>query len=379
MVVVLTTLMSNAFEENFSNIGDVFERDMAKFLFVAAQAFHGRPVSELVDFIVGPLAFVGAAAQEILKRNTTVKFSSVALRIAGADNDHVGLWSNAGVAHAWVEISPPGLPSADVVLHIPDVITIPVQCKDLSNPFDHRGVASALSTMLVKSKQWRDPDPSKEYSSRRGGHNYAQALQAVDCAFSDSPSAAADCLPGPATGNSDASPEKEAPDFGQKLQKLGAPVIPVLYMSRAQLLKNTETETSAEQLSRETPTTQDSKKKNKKQHKLSWDHLNAIGPHCIMAEGIGEHSLDTPYRVFDGPTPKPTTERHQDIVLNDKRLHSARRSIMLFEFRQKAPTDVVGLAVVGAAPGPTEMGNYSSGQCIVFSENLRGHFALSED
>ncbi|CUE76835.1 Hypothetical protein, putative, partial [Bodo saltans] len=185
MVVVLTTLMSNAFEENFSNIGDVFEREMAKFLFFIVQAFHGRPVRELVDFIVGPSAFVGKTAQKILKRNTTVAFDSVALRIAGADKNHVNLWTSGDGAssHAWIEISPPGLGSADIVLHIPKVITIPIQCKDVGNPFSYHEIAKALNSMLVNSNRWKNPDQSKEYA---GGHNdYAQALQAVEIAFSD--------------------------------------------------------------------------------------------------------------------------------------------------------------------------------------------------
>ncbi|CUG91081.1 Hypothetical protein, putative [Bodo saltans] len=137
MVVVLSTLMSNAFEENFSNIGDVFERDMAKFLYFTVQVFHGRTVRELVAFIVGPFAAVGEAAQEILNGDRRVDFGSLTLRIAGSlqkvhDARRDELWSNKS-GGAWIEISPPGLPSADVVLHIPDVITLPIQCKDRVN------------------------------------------------------------------------------------------------------------------------------------------------------------------------------------------------------------------------------------------------------
>ncbi|CUG74170.1 Hypothetical protein, putative [Bodo saltans] len=256
MVVVLTTLMSNAFEENFSNVGDVFERDMAKFLYFTVQAFHGRPVRELVDFIVGPLASVGKEAQEILKRNTTVEFSTVGIRIAGDDkNDkyHNRLWlkSDGTAPHAWIEISPPGLPSADVVLHIPNVITLPVQCKDRGSMLSHHEIAKAMNSMLIERKRWRDPDPSNSYVFRTEQDSYAKALQEVDRAFEDAQYV-----------RKERPRKKKDVDYGFKLDALGAPVIPILYIAHALALPKQLGATSG----------------------MTWDHLDAVGNHCILAE-----------------------------------------------------------------------------------------------
>ncbi|CUG40019.1 Hypothetical protein, putative [Bodo saltans] len=157
MVVVLSHLMSSAFQENFSNIGDVFERALAKFLYFATLVFHGRPVIELVKFIVAPLAIIGAKALAVLRSAGNVAFDTLELRISGALNaNHLEstnpqrlaaarrqftkLWSNvkpggSGV-RAWIEVSPASLPSADVVLHIPGVITLPFQCKDTGISMD---------------------------------------------------------------------------------------------------------------------------------------------------------------------------------------------------------------------------------------------------
>ncbi|CUG92970.1 Hypothetical protein, putative [Bodo saltans] len=177
MMVMLSTLMTGVFEENFSNIGDGPERNIAKFLYLAVQVFYGRPVRELVDFIAGPSAIVGKAAQKILDDNTTIDFQSLTLRICG-DVPHFrgaelsSVPSKAPVAAhartsikvarrgllsvddtcvckvsrkargqrvgtctscAWIECSPSWLPSADVVFHIPKVITITIQLSEGSD------------------------------------------------------------------------------------------------------------------------------------------------------------------------------------------------------------------------------------------------------
>ncbi|CUG85993.1 Hypothetical protein, putative [Bodo saltans] len=276
MVVVLSTLMTEAFEESFSNIGDGFERDMTTFLYLTVQVFHGRPVRELVDFIVGPSAVIGKTAQEILKGDAKVEFCSLTLRFGGlcskANTSAVPSNVNDGEVDAaspgtprkaeegdvaastallvkelrcnksrgaWIEIRPPGLHAPDVVLHIPDVITLPIWFKDVED------IASVGSL----------------------GH--------------------------------------------QSLCDLDAPVIPVVYVSQARTLSSDA---------------------------MSWDDLNAIGAHCIIAGGIGEHSSKIPPLLVS-----------PDAHYRTERLHRVRSSMMLFESRHKASTTAVEL-VVGTAP-----------------------------
>ncbi|CUF97029.1 Hypothetical protein, putative [Bodo saltans] len=218
MVVVLSNLMSNAFEENFSNIGDVFERAVAKFLFITTQVFHGRPVHELLSFIIGPFAIVGARVLAAVGAKV-VAFQSLVLRIGAklnvgalpkqnvpaaaaaptsaaqptGEGDESGegalyatkrakakaqfakLWKSESRTCAWIEVSPSSLPSADIVLHIPGVITLAFQCKDTA-PYLPKEIQKALLIM--------NPHESTEL------------------------------LP-------------------QKLHDLGAPVVPILYMTRA--------------------------------------------------------------------------------------------------------------------------------------------------
>ncbi|CUG06307.1 membrane-associated protein, putative [Bodo saltans] len=467
MVVVLSALMSNAFEENFSNIGDVFERDMAKFLYLTVQVFHGRPLSELVDFIVGPLALVGEAAQAILDGNRKVTFDLLTLRISGSvkqgakmnanvpredagdngapqqsdreendsrstsdserddegwENDErafpavkiagnakgdvvtsasedIELWSTTS-GGAWIEISPPRLASADIVLHIPNVITLPIQCKDRVGVFPYQVVGRSMNKMLVEGKRWRDPDPTKKM---RPEATYTDLKKDFDKVFFDvetaaAPDALADLEPTIGGGSEsmlstniveeDLSEDRAAAatnpnfatlkqkkrqkpspiDYGQKLSNLGVPVIPILYVSHAHTISSSES--------------------------MSWDHLYAIGPHCIMAEGIGEHSLKLPQLLLTMPPPVPdAVPTHDGTMLNDnvlpldgapldeqrtiERLHRVRRSIMLFEFRQEDPTSAVDLAVAPAPAVTKQGGIYSGGQCTVFSATWRRHLSGS--
>ncbi|CUE72131.1 Hypothetical protein, putative [Bodo saltans] len=90
MVVLLLYLMASMFDDRFSDMGDMFERATAKTLFMAAQVFHGRSVKDLVDFIVGPFAIIGANALETLNLEQVIRFESLTLRLSGALNgDHV--------------------------------------------------------------------------------------------------------------------------------------------------------------------------------------------------------------------------------------------------------------------------------------------------
>lgn len=51
---------------------------------------------------------------------------------------------------AWVEVSPGGLPSADVVMHIPGVLTLPVKCWSQGCTTDASLVRGALDGMVVR-------------------------------------------------------------------------------------------------------------------------------------------------------------------------------------------------------------------------------------
>ncbi|CUG80683.1 Hypothetical protein, putative, partial [Bodo saltans] len=155
-------------------------------------------------------------------------------RRRGSINSFIELQCNKSRG-AWIEIRPPGLHVADVVLHIPGVITLPIRYKN-----EDRASVGSL------------------------GH--------------------------------------------QSLYDLRAPVIPVLYVSQARTLSSDA---------------------------MSWDDLNAIGAHCIMAEGIGEHSLKIPPR---------------DAHYMAERLQRVRSSIMLFVSRQNASTTAVELVVGTTAP-----------------------------
>jgi hypothetical protein len=335
MVVVLTTLMASAFEENFSNIGDVFERAVAKFLYFAVQVFHGRRVSELVDFIVGPRAVVGRDVREVLDGAGVVTYSSLTLWVSGALNAKRALAANKkekqflneadkraarqlrklwrAQTHkatpsesAWVEVSPSGLPSADIVLHIPGVITLPMQCKDVGSTFETERIGTALNSMRCVGDRWIDPQNRKRAA--------AQDL------------------------------------FARKLRDLGAPVVPVLYVSHAATL-GASTMTNA--------------------------IMSAIGPRCIMAEGIGERDVKDSEHYRDaisaadvGATNAARRVPGRDVMRNDIRLHRIRRSLMLFDFRREEPLDVVDLATAPAALPFGDAAAVYDGSRFMYSEHV---------
>ncbi|CUG92965.1 Hypothetical protein, putative, partial [Bodo saltans] len=226
MMVILTTLMSGVFEENFTNTNNGFEHSMAKFLYLAVQVFHGRPVRELVNFVAGPSAIVGKAAQKILDSSTTINFIALTLRMGENKSQARGAEESIQVQGipapkvledeelaksvasklspeddpgeacvckplvdealaksvasklspeddpgeacvckplyrqdnnpevkkcslcAWIECSPTWLPSADVVLHIPKVVTITIQhIKTFPSKIECRNVPGSLKAM----------------------------------------------------------------------------------------------------------------------------------------------------------------------------------------------------------------------------------------
>jgi hypothetical protein len=153
------------------------------------------------------------------------------------------LWSCTG--GAWIEVSPRGLLSADVVLHIPGVITLPMRCRDDGGTLATAVIGAALNSMRCVGERWVDAE-----------------------------------APAPA----------DADDlYARTLKGLGAPVVPVLYVAHTATLPASTTST-----------------------------VDAIGPYCIVAEGVGE-------RDAAGCQPD------DDVGRSDTRLHRIRRSIMLFD------------------------------------------------
>ncbi|CUG91481.1 Hypothetical protein, putative [Bodo saltans] len=328
MVVVLLTLMSIAFGENFANKGDVFEHAVARFLYFAVQVFKDRPVAELVDFIVGHFAVVGKDAQTLLdakhvlspsnKTATGVRnivtFSSLTLRTSASlnqDNLINGmndrskpprsaaeeamlsekdrltkskrkqacdqfekLWEKD--TGAWIETITGSVASADVVLHIPGVLTLPIQCKDVTEIFDSNSIPSAMYRVLENQK----------------------SIGSTTAAL-----------------------------FSRKLFGLGAPVIPVLYLSRTTTLTNF---------------TPDGREKYGKEVAMTRAKFDAIGSGCIMAEGIGEREISK----FVGSN---ATKKE---FYNAQRLHRIRRNMMLFELRPEEPKDVVVVAIAPQQRAP---------------------------
>ena len=232
MIVVLDSLMAGAFDDLFTNIGDVFERALAKFLFFATQVFEGRPVTELVDFIVGSDAIVGADVMSSLAAPSgaprVVAFQSIELIIRDAGK--AAQWAGSAT-RAWVEISPPGLPSADVVLHIPGVITLAVQCKDKAGVSIDE-VRSALNMMSVAARRVVAGDQDEKLQKK------------------------------------DAKRFPEWDNFAVKLAALGAPVVPVLYASRSLFFRDRSDMSSA--------------------------RFDAVGSFCVLAQSIGVASALRP-------------------------------------------------------------------------------------
>jgi hypothetical protein len=80
--------------------------------------------------------------------------------------------------------------------------------------------------------------------------------------------------------------------------------------------------------------------------------VDAIGPHCIVAEGVGERDLRdyssvTGADVGVAAPAGPVDAR--DVRWNDIRLHRIRRSFMLFDPEPTESRDVVDLATAPAA------------------------------
>lgn len=306
MVVLLLTLMSCAFRETFTNVGDMLEHAVARFLFIAVQVFRGRPIAHLVDFIVGHSAVVGSNARGILDAKkvsshessptvpNVVAFSSLTLRTSGslnmqhlvmknlkpdskapaieqryhdervatwlsnkknAEGQFKKLWQKSTEKDAWIEVSPANLPSADIVLHLPGVLTLPIQCRDKSSTFKDDEIRRALLSMV-----------------------------------------------------GDRQTEGEV--LGEKLIALRAPVIPILYVSRASTLTNF-----------------------KYSYDMTSDKFEAVGLNFIIAECVGEKVAKGLDHITDG-----------DQRRNAARLHNIRRTMMLFDFRPEQPRDVVVVA-----------------------------------
>ncbi|CUI14727.1 Hypothetical protein, putative, partial [Bodo saltans] len=218
MIVVLQSLMAGMFGDTFTTIGDAFEGATAKFLFVAAQVFCGRPVSELVDFVIGPKAIVGNNVANVCTRNVRTRL--VRLRQC---NDASAVWSGTSKAdelhrNAFVEISPVNLPSADIVLHIPGAITLAVKCKDVTTAPAPKDIREAFSIMTCTPED----------------------VERVQAATFE---------------------ERALFSYPQQLVQLGAPVISIVYTSRT--LFSVDGDDSSER-------------------------FDAVGPNCILAQGIGE-------------------------------------------------------------------------------------------
>ncbi|CUG90024.1 transmembrane protein, putative [Bodo saltans] len=343
MVVVLLTLMSIAFGENFASKGDVFEHAVARFLYFAVQVFKDRPVAELVDFIVGHFAVVGKDAQHILnaehvlcpsnKTATVVRnvvaFSSLTLRMSASlnqDNLINGMMERskpprtedatlsaedkltkikreeaceqfekfwkAGTG-AWIETITGSVGSADVVLHIPGVLTLPIQCKDISESYKAQQIKAAMHRVLENQRVTEITVPAL---------------------------------------------------FSRKLFGLGAPVIPVLYKSRLTTLTHFTSKYP--------------------EKKMSVAKFDAIGPGCIMAEGIGEGKISK----FDGASATI------DEFCKVQRLHRIRQNLMLFELRPEEPKAVVVVATAPEQPEPKQSvpptGKYCGSFCYKFTKDL---------
>jgi hypothetical protein len=135
--------------------------------------------------------------------------------------------------------------------------------------------------------------------------------------------------------------------FAQKLRDLGAPVVPVLYMSHAGTL-DASTMTNAS--------------------------MDAIGPHCIVAEGVGERDMRD-YSSVTGVVGVGAAAAAQPVAAravrwNDIWLHRIRRSIMLCDFRPEESRDVVDLAT---APAALPFGNAAAvykGSRYVYSDHI---------
>ncbi|CUG86019.1 Hypothetical protein, putative [Bodo saltans] len=299
MIVVLHALMAGAFDDTFTNIGDVFERAMAKFLFFAAQVFCGRPVSELVDFVIGPKAIVGSNAN---KCTTTIPTVLVRLRQC---NDESAVWSGTSEEdelrrNAFVEMSPVKLPSADVVLHIPGTITLAVKCKDVGK---------------LSSNEIRDTFRIMDYTPEE-----SQKFE----------------LANPNVVN-----------YPKKLSELKAPVISIVYTSRTLFL------VSDDDIS---------------------ERFNAVGPNCILAQGIGEVS-DEVASIKKEQVASSTGATGIVPTADDVRLSNIRWNLLQFDFRRRVGGEKSFDIAVSERTEPNAVAinaaTYETGSSVNFTERAK--------
>ncbi|CUG89178.1 Hypothetical protein, putative [Bodo saltans] len=323
MVVMLSNFTSSAFEKNVADISKTFERAVGTFLYLAVQVFRGRPVCELLDFIIGPLAIVGEEAQKTLSSNKVVAYDSLELRVSGpSEASHVisaltkerhrealspceskafehasKLWTvktTDGKRHAWIEHCPKDFPCADVVLHIPDVITLPIRCKDSDKNYTANDIREALKPMIIM-EPWKSTM----------------------------------CHPDTF--------------FVAKLHALGSPVVPMLLLSRAATLSAST---------------------------VSWEKCEAVDARCIVAEGFAEPALPEQMKL-DSEVSDNEVAARCSITANDQRLHQIRRSMMVLSTKRDKFDDVVCVVTAPPAVMPHRNGaKYISGSRVKFTEGV---------
>ncbi|CUG85927.1 Hypothetical protein, putative [Bodo saltans] len=94
------------------------------------------------------------AAQQRKHSNNTRAVLKAERQMTGYGKVFESLYDDGGGTHereggqrrAWVTISPSQFPSANVVLHIPGVITLCLQCEDA--PLEHEEIRSTLRAMV---------------------------------------------------------------------------------------------------------------------------------------------------------------------------------------------------------------------------------------
>jgi hypothetical protein len=310
MFVVLDSLVAGACGDSFRKMGGSnFESAMAKFLFYAAQVFEGRPVTELVDFIIGSSAIVG---EEVMRSLTTrdgaprlVAFERIQLRVC-CDNDWKTLWAATHESHAWVEISPPGLPSADVVLHIPGVITLAVRCYDKAATMSSHDIRERLNSMMVPCDQ-RTFDVNSSTTSTEAKEEHCATL-------------------------------------AQRLADLGAPVVAVLYTSRLLFLKDLQSSSSAT--------------------------FDAVGRFCVLAQGIAEATSTLITSLASTPGDECTDNWKNDARLNSIRKCMIQFDVSRVPLDTTTTTTVIASAA-SSAPIADGLASYCPESSARFTANLK--------
>ncbi len=174
MVAVLHLLAMGNTEQFRKVLGDTFEVSLASMLMIVVCVFEGRTAVELLEFLFGAEALSEDVRNRV--RGCVVAYRQLVLRYndcpvnmnvlesldrrerrgdagAAALKAFGKLWEKGDAHTAWIEISPSGLPSADVVLHIPNALTLAVQCKDGIKQHQDAEIENILSSMgCVASK-----------------------------------------------------------------------------------------------------------------------------------------------------------------------------------------------------------------------------------